>query len=300
MVQAEAKRDEGLYMESAALFDQAYYARSKSEQADQVAEVIVRNAMIDYELAQVSGTNPRLLKAQVRLLEDFIEARQTATRDAQATDSPGVPLVPRDLVEQLRLIESQLAELTQSPERPAEHTVAEPPELRGPPTDPPAAKALEAPEPAAHTVPSVDIVTPSPPLPVRGGQPQRRWVDGALIGVGTLSILSGAGIVVASIWSYGEINRRADERLQDLNTASPPYLAEQRSTFAQAVNEWQQQARTRSVIITIVGSALTATGVGIATWGGIRLRRQRASSRFRASLSPGSVRRPGLVLKVAF
>lgn len=266
MVHAERKRAAGAYAESADLYGQAYRARPEAERADAIGEIMVRSAMADYDLASPSESDLVLLEAEAGLLEDFLAARREAQAVARAKKARKVPEVPQDLVDELERLKAHIAEL-----REAERKVAEEPE----------------PEPAPALEPEPELEPLPPSEPGRAPIPKS---DAAILGVGLASFVGGAALIGVGSSSFVQSGKTADAALDALD-AEPEYTNAQRQTYRDGLEDWQQEWRNFSTAFLVSGAVLAAAGMGLTSWGIVRMRKHRSRAGSRAALAPALGRR---------
>lgn len=274
MLQAEDQRAAGAYAESAALYGQAFRARPQAQRADQIGEITLRNAMTDYDQAVAAKPEVVLLTAQARLLDEFLAARREAQAAARAKKAKTVPEVPQDLVDELVRVEARIAELREEAERRAAEEAA--------------SQEVE-PAPASSATSQADE------------PPASRKVESAILGVGLASFVGGIGLIAGGAWNLGQTRKHVDAQLAAL-AAEPLYTDEQRQTYRAGLTDWQQQWRGVSTGLIVGGAVLAAAGIGLTSWGVVRMRKHRAGSNgTRASLTPTLGRGyAGAVIDVAF
>jgi hypothetical protein len=262
MIQAEEKRAAGVYAESAALYGQAYRARSDAERADQIGEITVRNAMADYDLVSPSKPDLALLEAEAQLLDEFLADR----REAQ------VPEVPQDLVEELARLDAQIAELREAERKAAEE----------------AAKPEPEPEPELEIEP---LPEPEP------GPTGTSKADAAILSVGLVTLVGGTALIASGAWNFVQIRKRGDAQLDALDANA--YVDE--PGYRSELDDWQQQWRGAATALVVTGAVLAGTGIGLTSWGIVRMRKHRSPSSARAAFIPAIGRQHlGVRLTVAF
>ena len=267
---ADGRRAAGDHAGSAALYDQAYRARPEPQRADQVGEITVRSALTDYELAWAAELDVALLEAEAELLEDFLAARRKARAAAQAQQAREVPEVPQDLVDELGRVQTRIAEQRDTgPAVGTEATASEPePEpLPGPKPEP---SAIIPVEPAAAPIAS-------------------RKRSAAMLGVGLGAAVGGTGLIAGGAATSARARALGDARLRALG-ADPQYTDAQRQAYRSALGDWQQHWRSASTALVVTGAVLAATGIGLTTWGIVRVRRHRSRSRSHAAVTPALAR----------
>lgn len=80
------------------------------------------------------------------------------------------------------------------------------------------------------------------------------------------------------------------------------HLRVQHTSYLADLDDWQDDWRSFSTALVVSGAVLTATGIGLTTWGIVRMRKHRQSSTGgRASLAPSlGPGQAGATLNVAF
>jgi hypothetical protein len=262
MVDAEHQRAAGAYAQSAALYGRAYRARPAAERSDEIGESVLRSAMTDYDLAL--GTNPNDL-ALLEAQTALLDEFLTARRTAHVTEQ--VTAVPQDLVDEQARIDARIAELRTRERDPGPEPARDP-----------------GPEPARD------------PKPARSPK-----ASGALLGVGVTTAIGGVALVIGGAVGASQAKNEAKTQREAL-AAEPLYTEDQRTSYLADLDDWQDDWRSFSTALVVSGAVLTATGIGLTTWGIVRMRKRRQSStRGRASLAPSlGPGRAGATLNVAF
>jgi hypothetical protein len=269
MLKAEEQRAAGAHAESAALYGQAFRARPEAERADKIGEITIRNAMTDYDLAAASKPDLALLQAQAQLLDEFLTARRQ-----QPVKRSKKPVVPQDLVDELARLQARIAEL-QAAER-------------------------EAAEAAAREEVEAEPSSQPEPAPEPAGDRSTARADAAILGAGVASFVGGAALVASGAVFLSRTRESADDRLAALD-AEPLYTDAQRQTYRASVEDWQQQWKSVSLGLLVGGAALAAGGIGLTSWGIVRMRKHRAGPGSRAALVPTLGRRQvGASIRVVF
>lgn len=106
---------------------------------------------------------------------------------------------------------------------------------------------------------------------------QRRHAGEAILSGGVVALVGGAVLVGSGAWTVVTVNRRAEARLDELDRGT--YSEERRGEFRAELSAWQDRWRRTSTGLVVAGSLLAAAGVGLTTWGAVRLRRDRRTSR---------------------
>jgi hypothetical protein len=103
-------------------------------------------------------------------------------------------------------------------------------------------------------------------------------------------------LLASGAWNLGNVARRGDELLAlvDANGGGTP---EMREAFRGDVDEWREQWRGIGTGMVVGGAVLAAAGVGLTTWGVVRLRRgKRGVQQARVVRPMSSGRGVGLVV----
>jgi hypothetical protein len=278
---ADDRRAAGAYAESAALYGQAYRARPERQRADQIGEITIRSAMTDYELAWAARPDLALLEAEAQLLEDFLEARRKAQATAQAKHAKKLPEVPQDLVDELDRLKTRIAEQRDGERKAVTEAATPEPELKP--------WAERKPEPSAP-IPVEPVPTPI----------ARRKGDAAIHGVGLGAVVGGTALIAGGAGTLARTKEIGDARLRALD-ADPCYTDAQRHAYRSALGDWQQHWRNTSTALVVTGAVLAATGIGLTSWGIVRVRKHRSRSRSHAAVTPALARQHlGVRLTVVF
>lgn len=259
MREAEAKQGAGAYAESAALFTEAYRSRPAEKRADDVGEITVESALADYRLASEQAPEDiELLDARARLLDEFLTARERVKPKA-------VPQAMRDELEQVR---TQIAELREA-ERIAREEPVEP-------------------------EPVVETSSPVEPSPDKSTNPK---VNATLLTLGLASVVGGTVALAVGARNSSQIDARGDERLAALD-AIPEYTEQQRQEYRNAVATWEQDNRVTARGMIIGGTVLVAAGVGLSTWGLVRMVKRRKQATLHSARATPLVSREHLGLQL--
>ena len=293
MDQADAKRQDGAHAEAASLYARAYRARPEAERADALGEVIVRAALVDYQLAlEQDPDDVALLRAQAELFQEFLLARKP---------DPST----QDIAELLAKLDARLQALEQA-QRAAEEAPLEDEQTR-------AQVGEEEPEPASEPVavgvgsrPPVERAAPAK-------RPSAKTLDVVLLSVGATSTAGGLALIAGSTAMFYARRKAANAGVDRFNAIvaeleDMPRTPEQEQSDADAIaryiedtNAYRQANRARAIALSVTGSILAAAGIGVSTWAILRMRRHRRQPSNRASLSPVLGRRhAGVHLAVSF
>jgi len=245
MNQAEDKRAQEDYAESARLYAEAYRSRPEEDRVDLMGEITIGNAIADYQLARERDPHDLgLSSAQAELMSEFIDARE------QAHEAGNAEAVPSGMVEELGELREQIETLGSTLD---EATTNEAKTDEEPPP------AETGSEPAQRTKTSGDSPRTTNPK-----------VDATILGIGVASVLGGAGFIIGGAWNLNRLGLR-DDRLAALN-ANTGLDDQQRQEYLAQIDAWDQQWRGKTKGMIAGGAVLTATGIGLTTWAAIRLR----------------------------
>jgi hypothetical protein len=283
---AEAAREAEAHAEAAALWARAYRARPEPRRADPTGEITVRAAMADFELAlEEAPDDPTLLRAQAELVREFVGVR---TPEAS----------PQDIIDALAELDARLVALEPRPPRskPSRR------DTTGSGTDVP-----EVPEPSLVITPTsrptLELDSPRgvPSASNRARKPQRRSsrrVDRALVGLGVTSLATGAAGLAGGGWMLVATHRRAVGYAQGANAtidvadgtdrtyAQWQHDQQQIDAYRVALDEFKRDSNRNAALLLVGGSLLAATGIGLTTWGVLRLRANGRRPGARAALAP--------------
>jgi hypothetical protein len=95
---------------------------------------------------------------------------------------------------------------------------------------------------------------------------------GVILGVGVVSVVGGTAMLVDGAWNLVHVRRRSDERLAAID-ASDGGTPEMRDALRGEITAWQEKWRGIGTGLAVGGAVLTAAGIGLATWGVVRMRR---------------------------
>jgi len=110
---------------------------------------------------------------------------------------------------------------------------------------------------------------PPPPVP----RPHALDTSIEIFSGGVVALVGGMVLVGVGAWNFAVVNRRAATQLDALEQGM--YSPQRQDAFRTELSAWQDQWRRTATGLVIAGSLLTATGIGLTTWGAIRWRRNR-------------------------
>ncbi len=244
LARAEERRTAGAVTESARLYAAAYRALPPAERADLMGEITANNALADFRVAREQAPEDEtLLTDHAALLEEVVADREDAHAAGKAEAAPSEMLL--ELGELRATLEQR--------EREAEAEAAAAREEQD--TEP---EPVEPPEADPEIDPSETNLAPGI----------------ALLSVGLASIVGGGVSLGLGASNLGQLDRIVSDQEAAL-AATPEYTDEQRQLYLAGLQDWRQQGRTLSLGLMIGGGALAAVGIGLTTWGAVRLSRAR-------------------------
>jgi hypothetical protein len=248
---AEEQRAAGRYSESARSFASAYDALSEREQAGLKGEIAVSNAVDDFKLAQEQAPEElALLAEEVALLERF----EGNPKRKEA--------MPVGLAEELARVKARVEEVRRVREEAAAAEERRKAEEQRKAEE--AAKAEEQRKAQTGADDRVEVLDDEPPPRRKGGA--------AILGVGVASMVGGVALVASGAWNLGNVRRRGDELLATIE-AEAGGTPEMRDALRGEVEAWRKDWRGIGTGLVVGGAVLAAAGVGLATWGVVRMRR---------------------------
>jgi hypothetical protein len=243
--QAAERRTAGDHAQAARLLAAAYDSLEDSKQIGLKGEVTVNSAVKDFRLAQEQDPeNLALYEDEAALLERF-----------QAHPQRQGSMLP-ELVQELERVEAKIEELRRVQEVAAEAARQEAREE---------ADRVADVEKEPRIVEESDASTEEEPR-------SNRKADAAILGVGLVSVLGGTALIANGVWGLGHVNGRADELLVVVD-ASSGGTDEMRDALRRDIEEWRRTWRGIDTGLVIGGAVLAATGIGLTTWGSLRLRK---------------------------
>lgn len=290
MTQAEQQRNDGDHAAAARSYAAAYRALSETEQRGLKGELAVDNALAEYRAARDQQPGDLDLPRELLgLLDAFIDARTQAHAAGRAEDVP-----PRLEEERTRLEEDERARRDERLQDAQDEKDEEP---------------LPAPDPVVPAPQAETMVPDEAPAPRTDPEPEpepqpedsaSRGADTAILMGGAVALVGGSALVGGGAWNFVMTDRRARARLQALEDGEFTELA--REEFRAELSAWQDQWRGKATALVVAGSVLAATGIGLTTWGAVRMRKDgRASTRRVRMVVPVSSReRVGIVVRLGF
>jgi len=251
--QAQAHRAAERYAESAHAFAEAYEALGEDEQRGLKGEITIGNAVDDYRRAQLAEPDSvGLLFQEVALLERY---------------GKRIDGLPEELSRELERARARVQDV---------HRMRE---------DLEAEKRLEAERRRAEArLEAQRNEEPEPePEPEPEGPPSTRRADLAILGVGVASVVGGTALLANGVWNIGKVDRRGAELLS-AHDAYDSYSEQERVDYRAEVAVYQDRWSGIGRGLAIGGAVLVAAGVGLTTWGAIRLRRSGHPNRVRAKI----------------
>lgn len=256
MAEADQQRAQGEDAAAARSYAAAYRALPEADRAGPLGELAVDNALTSYGRAyEARPEDLVLLEESVALIEEHIA---TSTKAHDAGEAQEVP--PRFEEERVRLT-AQLEAAREATSPPEEDAEPEPLEL--------------------------EPVEPGPVDPEPVEPEANRRADVAILSSGAVVLAGGVALIAGGGWSFGEIDRQRQARLNALDQALDDGLTTTPLTpedYRAELAEWSGQRRGVATGLVVAGSVLAAAGIGLAAWGAVRMRRSGRATKRRASL----------------
>lgn len=266
MAAADSERTRGEHAAAARSYTAAYQALPEADQPGLMGELAIDNALVEYgEAHEEQPEELALLEEPLALLDAFIETR------ARAHAAGLAEAVPPRLEQERERLRAMLEE----------------------------ARIASMPEPEEP----VDEVSPISPViedePTQD-RPGNRKADVTIVASGVALLVGGAALVGSGIWNFATVNRQVQSRRTALDAGL--FTDEAQDEFLADLSQWENRWRGTATGLVVAGSILAATGVGLTTWGAVRMRRNGRASKRQASVGVPLVSRGrvGVVLTVDF
>ena len=245
MDEGDAHQAVGAHVEAARAYAKAFDAFARRAKADGKEKQAVSLAVDEFTAAQAQEPGSlALLEEEAALLERFVArvGDETAMVEERTRVKGRIEALKREQAEAERR------------EREAAAKEEEAREAKG------TGQAGTEPEAGAVVVGGED--EPRPPR--KGGA--------AILSVGVASVVGGVALVASGAWNLGNVRRRGDEKLAaiDANDGGTP---EMREALRGDIDEWRKEWRGIGTGLVVGGAVLAAAGVGLTTWGVVRMRR---------------------------
>ncbi|MEX1365219.1 MAG: hypothetical protein AB1Z98_18980, partial [Nannocystaceae bacterium] len=257
----ERQRKDGEHAAAARSYAAAYRGLSDADKYGLLGELAVDNALVAHsEANETQAQELASLEELAALLDDFITVRTRAHEAGEAE------AVPERLVQELEWLRVEIDEQ----QRP------EPGVARGP----------AAHGPAAHGPTGG---------PSRARSP-RSNANLAILSGGAIALVGGVALLGTGAWNFAAVNRESQARLDALDSGT--YSPQRRAGFEAELSAWQDQWRGTATGLVVAGSLLAAAGIGLTTWGVLRMRSDRSTAR-RWSVGVPMIVRGGLGMMVS-
>ncbi|MEM7151384.1 MAG: hypothetical protein AAF799_01010 [Myxococcota bacterium] len=276
MSRAEKQREAGNFVESARSYAAAYRALSDEERVGLTGEITVDNALADYRQARQSNPDDiGLVEENLALVDEAVASRAQAHEAGTADAVPGGLLIEQGKLRKL-LDQMKAAQPAAEPE-----------------PEPAAQEPVEAqPEPEPEPEPEQE--------PAQPAEPGNKKADIAILSVGIVSLVGGAGLIGGGAWNLSQLDDRVQAQRAALDAGS--FTDDVRSNYEAQLTDWESQWRGLSLGLIAGGAVLAAAGVGLTAWGAIRLKKNSGGSDARAAIAfPMASRdRLGLTVRLNF
>ena len=110
----------------------------------------------------------------------------------------------------------------------------------------------------------------------------------------------GAGLIGTGARTIVDVGEEYESRMEALVAGG--YSSHQRRDYQAGLVEWQNESRATAIAMVLGGSMLTVAGIGLTSWGLVRMRRGRSASKRHANVKMPRITpmRRGVVLSVDF
>lgn len=263
MDEGEAHQAAGAHAEAARVYAKAFDAFAKRSKSDAKETQAVSLAVDEFKTAQdAQPRNLVLLEEEAILLERFVahakdrralpEGMEEEFQRVQGT----IEMLKQELDEEQRRHEERRRQEQQGKQPEAErHEQAEPEQRRD-----------------AET-------TNERPRRMKPDQQSRREAA-TILGSGVAGILGGTVFIAVGVWTFGAADDRRDAQLTVLDASEFPDEA----SIREHLDEWHRRGRGIATGFMVGGAVLAGVGVGLVSWGAIRLRRSGRATKKRASI----------------
>lgn len=247
MDEGDAQQAAGAHAEAARKYAAAFDAFARRAKADGKEKQAVSLAVDEFTAAQAQAPESlELLEEEAALLERFVArvGDETALVEERARVKERIAALKREQAEAERR-EREAAEAAKQEQ----------------------AREGEGTEPGG-TEPEAGMVVVGEDDP----RSHRKGGGVAIVSVGAASVVGGVALLASGAWNLGNVARRGDEKLAALD-ANGGGSSEMREAFRGDVEAWREQWRGIGTGMVVAGAVLAAAGVGLTTWGVVRMRK---------------------------
>lgn len=127
-----------------------------------------------------------------------------------------------------------------------------------------------------------------------------RGIDAVVVASGVVALAGGAGLIGTGARTIVDVGEEYESRMEALVAGG--YSSHQRRDYQAGLVEWQNESRATAIAMVLGGSMLTVAGIGLTSWGLVRMRRGRSASKRHANVKMPRITpmRRGVVLSVDF